>query len=78
MTTPAPAGRLPMVGLLALDLMAPAEQPATPANTPVPGGGSWRWSDTAPHWLPNTPAPEPQPLQPGDTAALQTTEPTQE
>jgi hypothetical protein len=42
---------------------APAVQPNTPVavdvptpeNTPVPGGGSWRWSDTAPHWLPNTP-----------------------
>ena len=37
---------------------------ATPENTPVPGGGSWCWSDTAPHWLPNTPdQPQPEPAQ---------------
>ena len=23
----------------------------TPENTPVPGGGRYRWSDTAPHWV---------------------------
>lgn len=58
--------------------MPTAQSAATPANTPVPGGGSWCWSDTAPHWRPNTPTPEPQPLQPGDPAALQPTESTQE
>lgn len=26
---------------------------ATPENTPIPGGGSWRWSATAPHWVSN-------------------------
>ncbi|WP_157991426.1 hypothetical protein [Caldimonas tepidiphila] len=31
----------------------------TPENTPLPGGGSWNWSDTAPHWRPNEPAAEP-------------------
>jgi hypothetical protein len=30
---------------------AQAAQPTpTPENTPVPGGGRYRWSDTAPHW----------------------------
>ena len=39
-------------------LVAAFSQPvATPENTPVPGGGSWRWSDTPPHWVSNdTPA----------------------
>lgn len=23
----------------------------TPESTPVPGGGRYRWSDTAPHWV---------------------------
>ena len=41
---------------------------ATPENTPVPGGGSWRWSDTAPHWVAATPGAA---MQPGDTGALQ-------
>lgn len=53
----------------------PAAPAATPENTPIPGGGSWRWSETAPHWLPNSPN---QPLQPGDTGALQTPDPLQE
>lgn len=47
----------------------------TPENTPIPGGGSWCWSDTAPHWVPNLPG---QPFQPGDIGALQTTETPQE
>lgn len=47
----------------------------TPENTPVPGGGSWCWSDTAPHWVPNLPK---QPVQPVDAAALQTTDHPQE
>lgn len=45
------------------DTTPPAAPQATPENTPVPGGGSWRWSDTAPHWIANgaadTPAAEP-------------------
>jgi hypothetical protein len=28
-----------------------AEQNPTPENTPVPGGGRWRWSDVPPHWV---------------------------
>ena len=48
---------------------------ATPDNTPVPGGGSWRWDYTQHAWVANTPD---QPLQPGDIGALQTTEPNQE
>lgn len=27
-----------------------AEHKPTPENTPVPGGGRYRWSDSAPHW----------------------------
>ncbi len=27
-----------------------AEEKPTPENTPVPGGGRYRWSDIAPHW----------------------------
>jgi len=27
-----------------------AEPTPTPENTPVPGGGRYRWSDIAPHW----------------------------
>ena len=36
--------------------------PATPENTPIPGGGSWRWAGTG--WIENTPdatAPQPAP-----------------
>lgn len=25
----------------------------TPDNTPLPGGGSWRWDDAVPGWVPN-------------------------
>jgi hypothetical protein len=28
-----------------------AAQNPTPENTPVPGGGRYRWSDSAPHWV---------------------------
>ena len=32
----------------------PAAQPArTPENTPVPGGGSWRWDYAAGAWVAN-------------------------
>jgi hypothetical protein len=47
----------------------------TPENTPVPGGGSWRWDYTQQAWAANT---SDQPLQTGDTGALQTFESTQE
>lgn len=30
---------------------ATAEQTPTPENTPVPGGGRWRWDITAPGWV---------------------------
>jgi len=33
------------------------EQNPTPENTPVPGGGSWRWDITLPGWVENLPAP---------------------
>lgn len=36
----------------------------TPENTPLPGGGSWRWDETVPGWVPNaahTTLPEPTP-----------------
>jgi len=43
---------------------------ATPENTPIPGGGSWRWDATLHGWVENTPD---RPLQAGETGALQTT-----
>ena len=27
----------------------------TPENTPLPGGGSWQWDETAGQWLPLEP-----------------------
>ena len=30
-------------------------QKPTPGNTPVPGGGSWRWDDDVPGWVGNDP-----------------------
>ena len=47
----------------------------TPENTPIPGGGSWRWDIALPGWVENTPSHY---LQPGDTGALQTTDSFQE
>ena len=32
--------------------MAKQEKP-TPENTPLPGGGSWRWDDKLPGWVSN-------------------------
>lgn len=46
----------------------------TPDNTPVPGGGSWRWDTTQPGWVENT---HQRPLQPFETGAL-STDPIQE
>lgn len=31
----------------------------TPENTPIPGGGSWRWTPQG--WVSNDPAPQPAP-----------------
>jgi len=45
------------------------DTPATPENTPVPGGGSWRWDTALACWVENTPE---QPLQPGESGALHT------
>jgi hypothetical protein len=28
---------------------------ATPENTPLPGGGSWRWDETVLDWVENDP-----------------------
>jgi len=40
-----------------------AVQNPTPESIPVPGGGRYRWSDTAPHWVEidenGAPVPEP-------------------
>lgn len=30
----------------------------TPENTPIPGGGRWRWDDESKAWVSNDPAPE--------------------
>lgn len=52
-------------------LLAPfAPTAATPENTPIPGGGSWRWDYTTCRWLDNLPATAPAPAD--------TTTPTQE
>lgn len=32
---------------------APATPVPTPDNTPLPGGGSWKWDDALPGWAPN-------------------------
>lgn len=41
-------------------------QTPTPENTPIPGGGRWRWDITAPGWVDvDAPAPDqPNPTQP--------------
>lgn len=31
--------------------LARQSMPPTPENTPVPGGGRWRWDITAPGWV---------------------------
>ena len=37
------------------DTTPPAAGPKpTPENTPVPGGGSWRWDIAGPGWVENT------------------------
>ena len=42
---------------------------ATPENTSIPGGGSWRWDAVSRAWVENTPD---RPLQAGEIGALQT------
>jgi hypothetical protein len=37
----------------------PAQHTPTPDNTPVPGGGSWRWDIALPGWAENTATPQP-------------------
>lgn len=34
----------------------------TPENTPVPGGGSWRWDASLTDWVENLPGNAAQPL----------------
>lgn len=42
---------------------------ATPENTPVPGGGSWRWDADQAGWVPNAPyAPPPVNVAPAPVA----------
>lgn len=43
----------------------------TPENTPVPGGGSWRWTPDG--WAENTPPANPEPA-PSSTDTLPTLE----
>lgn len=63
--------------------MSEVDKP-TPENTPLPGGGSWRWDDAVPGWVPNAPhttapaavadpapAAEPAPTTPSADAAPQ-------
>jgi len=42
---------------------APTQDTATPENTPVPGGGSWRWDIALPGWVENLPAETETPLE---------------
>ncbi len=45
---------------------APLVPTATPDNTPIPGGGSWRWAYPTGAWienLPDSPPLQPQPKQ---------------
>lgn len=47
----------------------PQSQPAaTPDNTPIPGGGRWRWDTQLPGWVEVSAepadAPEPAPVDP--------------
>ncbi len=39
--------------------LSPATGP-TPDNTPVPGGGRWRWDEEAKGWVSNDPQPDPE------------------
>ena len=39
---------------------------ATPENTPIPGGGRWRWSSTLPGWVEVLEDPAPVPAAPAD------------
>lgn len=38
--------------------MPAAGHDRTPENTPLPGGGSWRWDDVAGAWVENKPEAE--------------------
>ncbi len=49
----------------------------TPENTPIPGGGRWRWSDALPGWIEvlesGTPEPATAPIQePANNLATET------
>jgi hypothetical protein len=39
---------------------------ATPENTPIPGGGRWRWSDALPGWVEVLEDPAPAPTAPAN------------
>lgn len=48
-------------------MSTPAKPAPTPENTPIPGGGSWRW--TSDGWVENAPSADPAPApQPAATA----------
>ncbi len=53
-----------------------AEPVATPENTPLPGGGSWRWDDVAKGWAENPPYGT-APATPAALVAISTTTPQQ-
>ena len=44
----------------------PAAPAATPENTPIPGGGRWRWDATLPGWAEVLETPAPAPATPAD------------
>lgn len=49
--------------------MAKKDKP-TPDNTPLPGGGSWRWDDALPGWVSNDAYVPPQDSAPAPDAAV--------
>ena len=44
---------------------------ATPENTPIPGGGRWRWSAAPPGWVEVLENPAPVPAAPAPTSPLE-------
>jgi len=44
---------------------------ATPENTPIPGGGRWRWDAAQPGWVEVLEDPAPVPADPAPTSPLE-------
>lgn len=50
-----PPSASPASAAAASSAVPEAGREATPENTPVPGGGSWRWGGPVDKWVPNVP-----------------------